>query len=314
MSKPIYNCAQQDLFTIATMGWKSCEKRINQFEAFKAHYTAAFIADKKAQLKAAEHMPSEQERDGKTTSLRMHLSEANETCLRNFKHLKRYIDSAFPGQYAIPEYNTIGQEFYEKALRSNWEATRSILTKCSNYITNNLVKLTDNLNMPATFPAKFEADALDFQNKHEAFIESEEVSVDQTAEKIDAINAVYQDLMSMFADAQEIFYNQPAILKEFTFSQVLFLVSGAGTAGVRGIITNTANNKAVKEATITINETEASTVSDDVGKYEISPMASGTYTILVSAPGFESQSITHEVLIGTISTLNINLTPSAVTV
>ncbi|MBL7764970.1 MAG: carboxypeptidase regulatory-like domain-containing protein [Chitinophagaceae bacterium] len=309
-----YNCPQQDLYTIVYMGWKSCRKKLSAFTDFKPVYTDAYIDEKIAQADAAEKMPSEQERDGKISSLRLHLLDANQICLTNFQSLKRYIDTAFTPKYAGPEYATIGNELYSKALHKNWDTTKSIMTKCSTYIAQNVVKLSENLNMPPSFPAKFESDLANFNTLHHDFLEAEESALDQTKAKIDANNAIYTDLMAMFADAQILFKNEDALLKQFTFSDVLYLVSGAGTAGIRGAITNTANNKAVKEVTITVDETQDTTITDETGKYEISPMASGNYTLLISAPGFESQTISHEVLVGTISTLNITLNPSAVTV
>ncbi|MBL7766667.1 MAG: carboxypeptidase regulatory-like domain-containing protein [Chitinophagaceae bacterium] len=309
-----YHCPQEDLYTIVYLGWKSCRKKLSAFTDFKPIYTDAYIDEKLAQADAAEKMPSEQERDGKISSIRLHLINANRTCLNNFQSLKRYIETAYTPEFAEPEYTIIGQDLYLKASRNNWDTTKNIMTKCSTYIAQNVVKLSENLNMPSTFPAKFESDLANFNTLHHDFLEAEESSTDETEAKIAANNAIYTDLMSMFADAQILFKNQDALLKQFTFSDVLYLVSGAGTAGVRGTITNANNNKAIKEVTLTVEDTEHNAITDDVGKFEISPMASGTYNLLVSAPGFESQTISHEVLIGTISTLNITLTPSAVTV
>ncbi|MBL7765790.1 MAG: carboxypeptidase-like regulatory domain-containing protein, partial [Chitinophagaceae bacterium] len=133
-------------------------------------------------------------------------------------------------------------------------------------------------------------------------------------EKILANNEVYTELSKMMADGQTIFKDKDAILKQFTLVDLLNLVSGAGTAGVRGTVLNATNNKAIPEVTITVDETGNAAVSDDVGKYEISPMASGDYTLIISADGFQTQTIAHKVLIGTISTLNITLNPNAVTV
>lgn len=164
--------------------------------------------------------------------------------------------------------------------------------------------------MPPSFTAIITTAATNFSVIHQTFLDDEETAKINTETKIRNNNLVYDALMSMFLDGQEIFRNQEAILDQFIFDQCLLLVSGAGTAGVRGIIKNATTNQPIALATITLGADEYSTISEPDGNYQISPTAAGTYTLSATATGYQPLSIpSHVILTGTISTLNLLMNP-----
>ncbi|MBL7765566.1 MAG: carboxypeptidase regulatory-like domain-containing protein [Chitinophagaceae bacterium] len=314
MKNQNYKCAQSELYTIARLGWSACKDNIAAFTSFKPKYTLAFVADKNEQINAAQHMPSEQQRNAVAETLRVYLAEAGRVCLDNFQALKQYIVEAYPEAVLKAQYEEAGQLYYTAAIKNNWDSIDSLSEHAITYVVKNTTQLSANDNMPPTFQAKLETDRTAFTTLHQDFLKAEEDATTMAEQKIIANNQVYNDLMLMFSDAHRIFKNQEALLKKFTFSDVHYLVSGAGTAGIRGTVTSAVNNKPIPSVTITIDDNGGTAITDDAGKYEISPMASGSYALIVSAPGYETLYLAHEVLTGTLSTRNITLNPSAVTV
>ncbi|MBL7766778.1 MAG: carboxypeptidase regulatory-like domain-containing protein [Chitinophagaceae bacterium] len=314
MLKKTYPCTQQEVYTIARLGWSSCQENLSDFTAFKPKYTAAFIAAKLTELEAAEALPAEQQRNAIPENLRVQLKEAARVCMNHFQSLKSYIEDSFPANQLKAEYEAAGQEHYIYCQRNNWDSVVALMNFCNTYATEKASTLSANDVMPANFPVKVSTARAEFIALHQDFLKADEEAAKQTKRKIKATNQVYRDLSKMLADGQEIFRNNDEQLPDFIFSNLLYRVSGAGAAGVRGVVTNAINNKPVPGVSITIDETGDSAITDDVGKFEIAPLASGNYTLLVTADGFQPQTIPgHKVLVGTISTLNISLSPSAVT-
>ena len=164
--------------------------------------------------------------------------------------------------------------------------------------------------MPATFATTLETDALEYYNKLQEFIDSEEIAVQATETKIKKNNEVHASLMTMFKDGQEIFKTEDAIRKQFVFDSVLSIISGLGIAGIRGTISDTVTNARLAKVSILMAETGLTVSTDAEGKYTATPMASGTYTIKLSLAGYQDLTVeNHKVLIGTVSTLNLQMIP-----
>ena len=164
--------------------------------------------------------------------------------------------------------------------------------------------------MPPTFLATFDTGKLNFFKLHPDFLDSEEKARQDAEAKINANNALYANLISMFLDGQQIYRYQEAIRKQFIFDQVLLLIDGAGTAGVRGTVTDLVTGLVLAGVTIKLMPGNYTGTTDTDGIYRISPMASGKYTITYSLPLYEDlvQS-DYEVKLGTVSTLNNSLKP-----
>lgn len=305
-----YPCTQQELYTISRLGWQSCTQNLPAFTAFKPRYTASYITTQTTSIDDAQALPSEQARNAIAESLRIQLSESNRNLLTLFQGLKRYITDAFPPSLLKPEFEAAGQKDYEKASQNNWDSAQGLYTSANQYITDKLVILTANQNMPPTFKVTFDTARTQFNILHQEFLDAEETATIAAETKVIANNTIYDTLINMFLDGQEIFRKEDAIRKQFTFSDLLYLVSGAGTAGVRGTITDSITTMPISQAEINIIESGDTFITPDTGKYQISPMASGSYTIKIEAPAYIPQTITsHQVLVGTISTLNISLVP-----
>ena len=114
----------------------------------------------------------------------------------------------------------------------------------------------------------------------------------------------------MFLDGQEIYKTNEVIKKQFVFDQVLNLVSGTGTAGIKGYITADNTNAPIQGATVAIEQNGKSATTDQDGKYQILQVAANTYNIKIGAEGYTSKLIENVVIkTGTVSMLSVTLVP-----
>ena len=310
MTTANYNCNTQELYSAARLGWDSCSEQLTDFTAFKAKYTAAFITAQLAEIDIAANLPDDQARAAKAESERINLTQIADTCLANWQKLKRYIADAFSTEQQKPNIESAGSEYYEKAGNYNWDSLQGLLTAGQTYIAANLAALQANQNMPAAFATSFSTDKTAFDNLHQQFLQSEELSQQGTEAKIIANNKVYSNLISMFLDGQEIYKTNEVIKKQFVFDQVLNLVSGTGTAGIKGYITADKTNTPIQGAIVAIEQNGKSAKTDQDGKYQILQVAANSYNIKIGAEGYTSKLIENVVVkTGTVSTLSATLVP-----
>jgi hypothetical protein len=310
MTKPVFNCSQSELYTIATLGWNSCSQHLAQFTGFKPKYNAAFITDQLSAVQYAKDLPSEAERNYDANIHHIQLTDAAKSCRDLYQRLKRYIIEAYPESQQQASLNSAGQQYFVPASANNWDAVESLMSAAVNFTSAHTAQLTNNDNMPPGFPAILTSAATGFSTLHQTFLDDEEASKIATSDKLRNNNQVYEALISMFLDGQEIFKNQEAILSQFIFEHCLLLVRGAGTAGVRGTVTDSVTTLPIEGATITVGVNDYTGTTNTNGQYEISPAAAGTYTVTVTAPGYQPLTIpSHQILTGTISTLNLLLIP-----
>jgi hypothetical protein len=307
MALPNYRCSQQDLYTVTNLAWQSCLQHQAAFFNFSELYTEAFIQGKIQQVLDASNLPDEQARSSQSEILRIDLSKSATANLGNWQKLKRYISKAWAEEYQKARLEEAGQKYYLKAGNEDWESVKGLLSSGSNFIDNNVAALTANLNMPASFQTTFDDDKATFFQLHQQFLDSEESVRIETDNKINANNAVYKDNISMCLDGQEIFKDNEAVKRQFVFDQLLNLASGTGTAGIRGTVTDSATNLPIENVNLTFQEVDKGTTTDQDGKYIITQVAAGDYHVVITANGYQTQTISQKVKVGTISTLNIQL-------
>jgi hypothetical protein len=101
--------------------------------------------------------------------------------------------------------------------------------------------------------------------------------------------------------------SQPDFVSTYKTNRVI-LDPSKTTTSLKGVIQSSASITGIAGATILIVETKAKSVSNNLGEYEIKPIASGQYTIIVSAPKYNDTTV-KEVVIkqGQINKLDIQL-------
>ena len=278
MSQNHFPGTQSELYAVCRTAWRSCSRFLADFTAFKAKYTAPFVAGKQTAIDDAEALPDDQARASVPEALRVELTDLNDSCLDFWQRLKRYIADAFPDNLQKARTEEAGQTHYAEATNKNWEKAKSLMVSGKNFIAKYAVELAAGGNMPAGFAGDFDTAITDFQTGYDAFLDGEEIAMEGTGDKESANNAVYDDVIEMMKDGQRIFRAQEDIEREFVYEQVLSLISGAGTSGKHGVVTLA--GVPVPGATVKAEGTEVMVTADDAGEYRIE-LPSGTYTFHV---------------------------------
>jgi hypothetical protein len=309
METPKYHCTQQELYTIATLGWNSCQQHLSAFTMFKTTYTASLITDKLAEVTAAMEIPDEYQRTEESKLNHIALAKSAADACTLYQKLKRYILASFPANQQAVKLDSAGQQYYSQAASNNWEAAQAMLTNASAFISANATILQANGGMPATFGTIVTTEKDNFTIIHQTFLDNEESQRVATAQKVTANNNLYTSLITMFLDGQEIFKTNEEVRSQFIFEHCLYLVRGAGTAGIRGHVSDSSTTLPISDATIQVGINDYTGTTDSDGFYQISPAAAGTYTITATATGYQPFTTSFQILTGTISTLNILLIP-----
>lgn len=304
-----YNCSQSELYSICRLGWKSCEQHLNDFADFKARYSYQYIQDRLAEISNTENLADDQARGAISERLRTQLIEKADECTAAFQKLKRYIEDAYPSNQQKAQFDAAGQQYYTRATAYNWDSVASLNASVTRFVSDYLNDLTANLNMPLSFQSKVDNLRTEFTQLLQDFLNAEEDAKQKTEQKVNANNQLYADLIKMFKDGQEIFKKDTAEYKQFVFEQVLNLVSGTSTAGVRGYVTDGASGEPLANVQVSIVGKNKSTTTDNEGRFEMLQIAAGIYTIEFRLDTYQLYTSTNfEVKTGTVSKLDVNLT------
>jgi len=310
MKQPDYNCAQSELYGVGRLGWVSYAEFLADFSAIRGYYTGPYGVAARAQLDAAAALPDSQARNAVTEGYRVELTHLGDACLDRWQILKRIATTSFPPDMLKNRLEAAGSMYYQQAANHNWDKLSSLNESAATFMVTYNAELSADDNMPDSFPTDYETDMTAFSAKLLQFLHSEAIGKIETANKITANNTVYEKLMNMFKDGQEIFKDNPEVKDLFTFSTLLEQVSGHGQAGLRGLLKSALDAQPVSEAVVMILETSDTTNGEPDGHYLLKPVPSGTYTVRVTAPGYRDKVIHNVVIsIGVVSTLDIELDP-----
>lgn len=225
-----YPCSQADLYAVCNIGWNSYLENQPDFEAFNTLYTAVFGTDALAEVEAAINLPGFQERDEAGETFHIEMKKAHSIAMTKWKSLRSYIKHAFPPELHKPKIESAGYDHYAKAANFNWAETNLLLNAGQHFIDNNTADLTTG-GMPAAFAADYTTATGDFLTLYTKFTDAEQDAQEATDEKINANNAIYSKLISMFEDAQIIYDKDPSKRERFVFAQVYALITKPSGGG-----------------------------------------------------------------------------------
>lgn len=89
----------------------------------------------------------------------------------------------------------------------------------------------------------------------------------------------------------------------------LHLVSTTGGGSLQGVVKSSATGKAVAGAVVTLTPSSMATVTDGTGYYGFASVTAATYTLTVTAAGYQPYSQTIGVKSGHTDQINVSLTP-----
>ena len=308
MANTNYNCGQQELYIACRIGWNLCRQYLLPLAAYKARYTEGYVVENLASVNAADLLADNQVRYVAAQLLRVDLVNQKDLVADCFQMLKGYINDAYPSEKRKIMYKAAGQQFYEKAVLNNWASVTGLLSAAVPFINDNLATLTANDNMPPAFADTFRQAKTDFEKIHQDFNAADVSSTNQTAEKINANNAIYAAVMSMLADAQIAFRKDTSIASQFIWSTILTQTKGVKASGIAGKIISELTASALKNAKISIPALNKIVFADKDGRFDLSPISAGYYTLIIEADEHEPITVEHyEVKIGTTGRLNLNM-------
>lgn len=305
-----YRCTQPELYSAARMVIRAAVREIANFTPVKGKYNAALFTVLESEVASCEARPDEQSRTGAAEAMHILTKQRAEECLRKWQFLKGYIEDAPSMQGALqkPALEAAGSTHYRNASGDDWESVNQLMVSGIQFVTDNFTELSDGNNMPASF-------ATDIANAHTAFLEmwqsfqdEEELNTIQAQAKVAANNALYDNIIQVCKDGQRIYRDDEARRAQFVWDSVLYLVRGAGIAGIRGTVKDAVTETPIVNATVLIVQTGDTGITDEEGNYRITGVAAGSYTVRCTAVGYTAEERPFEVLTGTISTLNFSLT------
>jgi len=310
-----YNFKQSELYTIArlVLSFLTVPQVLTRFSAFKAIYTPIWVTDRLTQVDQAEDSPDEEARNAVHESARILLLQMVEQALNTFQALERYIIAVFPSELHKPQIEAAGGNYYPLASDSDFDACQQMLNSALIYVTQNETTLVNGgLNMPAVFKMNLQTELANFQAKHTGFLNSEAASEAQTEIKIELNNAVYEQIISTINGDGQVIFNaesEESINRQFVLEHQLYLVRGAGVAGIRLHVTNAATGDDVEAATFSIPSRNIELQTNATGRAIQLQLAAASYGVKVTKSGYNEFATTVTVETGTVKRLNVSLVP-----
>ena len=103
-----------------------------------------------------------------------------------------------------------------------------------------------------------------------------------------------------------IYKKDPESAQLFVWTSVLAQTHGVRNAGVGGKVTIDGTKMILEGVKLTIIEVGKTAFTEKkTGKYEMTPLSSGKYTMLIEMEGYEPQTIKFKVNTGSITRLNV---------
>ncbi|MCW5909370.1 MAG: carboxypeptidase regulatory-like domain-containing protein [Chitinophagales bacterium] len=286
---PKYRCKQTELYAVVTAYIVSLTENLPAFTAHNTMYNPVNLAAFQAQLDAAKALPNFQQRNEPSETLRVLIKEQAEKSINKWRALRTYIERSFPPALIKPKLEAAGWSYLAQANAFNWEEIVELLDSGYEFITANEPALTAN-GMPPAFPAEYQAEQAAYMAFFNQLSDTTLDQRQQTDEKINANNALYDELIRIGKDANVIFRNNPALLERFTFTKVLALVSSPGPATLKGNVTDVAENP-IPDVSVYLQELDLEVFTDATGTYLTGNISSGTYTVTFSKEGFVTQQV-----------------------
>lgn len=314
MIKAKYNCAQAVFFVLVDTVLNSMQEHLTPLTNEIPKYDQTWIDDLRAMLTAAIALPTEEEAQAVSSLIGAELIKQNLVCCGLWQTLARRIRGAYPADMVEIQLSAAGQSKYRTAYDKNWPDAKSLLDSGRKFLTANLATLTANGNMNASFATTFSDAAAVFNTLLSNYESSKEATKVATQNRIIALNNIYDLLMPMMLDAQDLFKNDEAVRTQFVYTHVLERISGPGLAGARGVVISNINAFPIEGALVEIwldasPATRYSSVTDIDGKYLIT-CPSGDYKFMASADNYVASAIKDiSIAVGTISAFNEKLAP-----
>ncbi len=292
-----YPMSQADLYLLLPLAWQHYADHQAAFGAYKkTKYTPKLADEAIARAEAAMKLPSLQARGAMPEATRVELVKQTDEFLDVWNLLDGYIEEAFKadGTYKTKREGA-GAKLYDKVLHEDWGAANDMVNQALAFVAENLDVLKVQGEMDDDFVLRLQAEGEDVRRVVRRYLKEQNDAEDGTNAKVLANEACFAEFQAMSRDAQRIFRRHPAIAAKFQAQTLLATIRGTRQAGIRGVVTD-ADGQDVAGATVAVPGVAGATaVTDEDGRYFI-PLASGTYTVVVSGEGFAEKTLSDVVV------------------
>lgn len=310
MITPNFSCSQALMYQTTKTMWLNCIEHIDLMAAFKPFYTEDYCNEKIAEIEAAEAMKDMAARALMHETIRLELLTLAGDCRDNWQALKQYISTVYKDkEMREANWRGAGWAHYAGAGDNNWVSVQALMNAGKQYIAENTAVLSANQNMPAAFPASFNASMVAFNNKLNAFTNAQETAGVDTDTKNEANNTCYDQAIDMGQDGQFVFRKSESLRKQFSFEAVSEKLEPTGSSTVVVELKDAETNQIIPVFDVTNLETNR-TVTAENGRAEMGQQSAGTgkqYRIV--ADGYPETTISIDVNAGVKVIERISLNP-----
>jgi len=220
-----------------------------------------------------------------------------------------------------PMLEAAGSQEYPKAAADNWEYVALLGQKARLFIDDHLAELQANNNMPASFVQDFENDLSDYMSGYNDLADGGQDNEQERQAKVEANNALFEEIMGMFDDGAFIYRDNPALKKRFTFSRVLNRIRKPsagntpppapvdGFGSINGTVTRSDNDMPLALAEVTIASLGLVAQTDINGTYTLNNVPAGNHVVMGWHEEMESLEKSVTVMADAGVTVDFNLLP-----
>ena len=303
-----YNCSQTNLYAAAHEGVDRLIEHLADFARLFPEFTLEYAQGIKARINAADALPDHDARLLLAEDFRLAMDKQRQAGVYQFGIFLSTIDKICSPTMRKTTYDAAGRKHYRKAKRGNLSAMIPMYSSLNSFIKEHWSTLSNAGKMTTAQREDFLAKQALFQTDYDALSALERKIKEKKDKKINANNACFDEMMSYAQVAQRVYADNPKRAKTFTFASFRSAVETVRHAGLSGKITHLLNNMPIEGATITIQDYNKSAVTAKSGKFKISPLSMGIYTVIVTCPRFEPQTFNAvKIKTGVKTRLNVQL-------
>ncbi len=303
-----YNCSQSTFYAAAHEGADRLTENLEDFTNLFPEYTLEFVQGLKARLDAADALPDQDARKLLAETIWLEVDNMRKDSAYQFGLFLSTIDRICEAALRNTTYDAAGRKYYMDAKNGDLAKVISMYSSLIPFIEENWAALSTVGKMTTAQRDEWIAKQAAYKARYEALSAAERAVKEKKDEKINANNACFDELMAYTKLAQRIYANNTVMMKYFTFASFRSEVETVKNAGLSGKITNILNKDTLKGATITILNYNKSAVTEKSGKFEITPLSMGKYTVIVTCPGYETQTFEDvKIKTGVMTRLNVKM-------
>ena len=179
-------------------------------------------------------MPSTVQTVTDRKAARIALTASTKQVQANWQLLKVYITKAYNKSLWQTKLDAAGASFYGKASLDNWSSISSLIEAANAFYCGQSRRPYCKWKIPATFQTTFQNEGENCINLSNNFFGLNMQKQMATSAKIDANNAIYTSVMEMLKDGQQIFKDDAATKRLFTFNSLVAVYKGEGSASLTG--------------------------------------------------------------------------------